>query len=159
MKCWLLSFLLIYPMPSTISCQYFWGISITFLFLYQIGTAEPAFSLPGRCYPDITNIIGAYITFIYSGIWTQALEVMQICLQFVPYWYWWTVITNNTKQPDRLWVDLSGSLMLILFPSLSWKLEVFKLKTSWSEILMVFPWKLKSLLSPFNTWGITGDPM
>ena len=56
---------------------------------------------------------------------------------------------NDTKQHDCVCVAVSGSFILILFPS-SLIPEYFKVKTSRSDISMVCSHKLKSLLTPFS---------
>ena len=49
-------FLLIYPMPSTVSNQSCWGILIYFFLFYQIGMKQPAYDKPGICNPGTTHI-------------------------------------------------------------------------------------------------------
>ena len=60
---------------------------------------------------------------------------------------------KDKKRPDRLWVSVIGSLMFIFFPSSSWRPESFKVKMSWSDVLMVCPCKSKIFLSPFFHLG------
>ena len=94
-----------------------------------------------------------------SGIWTQALKFMRLCLHFGSDWYGWTVITNNKKIPDHLWDAVNGSITLLCFPSSSWINKYFKVKKAWSDTSMVWPQKSKSLLIPFSTWVSTRSPM
>ena len=44
---------------------------------------------------------------------------------------------NDKNLPDRLWDDVSGTLILILFPYLSQRPEYFKVKMAWSEKSMI----------------------
>ena len=91
-----------------------------------------------------------YIPYTSSVSWTQALQVIQLCLKFVSACYGWNAIMNDTKWPDRLWVDVSGSLVLILFPSSSWRPEYFEVKMAWSNTPMVWPRMLDILFSIFS---------
>ena len=63
-----------------------------------------------------------------SGILTQALQVMQLCLHIGSDWYGWTIIMNYKNWHDCLWVAVSRYLMFIFFPYSSWRPAYFKVK-------------------------------
>ena len=63
-----------------------------------------------------------------SGILTQALQVMQLCLHIGSDWYGWTIIMNYKSWHDCLWVAVSRYLMFIFFPYSSWRPTYFKVK-------------------------------
>ena len=70
----------------------------------------------------------ASIPYTCNGSWINYLKVIQLYLYFGWAWYRWTIIMNYNKLPDRLWADVSGSLISVFFPSSSWRTKSFKVK-------------------------------
>ena len=60
--------------------------------------------------------------------WTQSLQFMRLWFQFRSAWSGWAIIVNDKKRYDRLWADMNGSLILILFPYSSWIPKPFKVR-------------------------------
>ena len=74
----------------------------------------------------VSTLASISSTYIWS--WIQTIQVTRLCLHFGSVWYWWTIIMNFKKRPDRLWAAVIGSLTLFLFPSSSWRPGYLKVK-------------------------------
>ena len=75
----------------------------------------------------------ASISSTSSGSWTQALQVIRLCLHFWSIWYGWTITINDTTNliaSSLLW---AGFLCWFFFPSPSLRAKHFKAKTDWSD--------------------------
>ena len=66
---------------------------------------------------------------------------------------------KDKKRPRCLWDTVSGSLIVILFPSSPCRHVYIKIKLDCPDTSMLWPQNLKSFYSPFFTWVFTGDPI
>ena len=87
-----------------------------------------------------------------SGSWTQALQVMQLWLNFVSAWSGRTVIVNGKN--DLITSGLLWECHLCWFSLLL----CHEVQTAWSDISMVFPRKLNRSPSPFSPRFSPGIP-
>ena len=101
------------------------------------------------------GIYPIYIQWELNTCPTSYATVIEVWISLV----WVDRHHERKKRPDLLWDSVSGSLTLVFFPYSSRRPESFKINTAWSDLSMVWPRKLKSLLIPFSTRVLTGTPI
>ena len=61
LKRWFPFSVLLFPIISTVSCQYCWGILISFFLLYQIVMDQPSYARPRRCHLGTTHNFDSFV--------------------------------------------------------------------------------------------------